>query len=84
MGARAIIIAAGGRSELSQPLGYSGRAILRTPVACLQPTILAALVLLPDVVFCAAFETLLCQVQCLDVPSRSDPEVAADVEFFAI
>ena len=75
---------AGVRSELSQPLGYSGRAILRIPVACLKPTILAALVLLPDVVFCAAFETLLCQVQCLDVLSPSDPEVAADVEVFAV
>ena len=84
VGARVTVIAGRGQNRVSKPLDYSGRAILRTPLVCLQAAFLAALVLLHDVVFCAAFETLPCQVQCLDVPSRSDPEVAADVEVFAI
>ena len=84
VGARVTVIAGRGQNRVSKPLDYSGRAILRTPLVCLQAAFLAALVLLHDVVFCAAFETLPCQVQCLDVPSRSDPEVAADGEVFAI
>ena len=84
VGARVTVIAGRGQNRVSQPLDYSGRAILRAPLACLQPAILAALGLLLGVVFCAAFETLLCQVQCLDVLSPSDPEVAADVEVFAV